>query len=319
MNGDKILSRAKQVLETEIEGLRCLQNELGEEFVTLVGRCLDVLENGGKLVLCGIGKSGHIGHKMAATLASTGSRAVFMHPVEAMHGDLGLLQEEDVLLALSYSGETEELLSVLPSAKRLSVPIVAITGNTDSQLAQLADLTVPMMVPREACPTTTALAALGDALAIVLLECRKFGLDDYAKLHPAGAIGRSITLMVTDIMRTGDRFPRVTPQTHVRDALIEMTRARSGSVAVTDDRDRLLGIFTDGDFRRHVTRNAEVLDACIEDVMTANPITIRDTAMAIEVVKLLEEIKVDDILVVDAEKRAVGLVDIQDLPRFKVM
>jgi arabinose-5-phosphate isomerase len=243
-----------------------------------------------------------------------------------MHGDLGLLQREDLLLALSYSGETEELLAVLPSAKRLGVPIVALTGNPESKLAGWADLTVPMTVPREACPfnlaptsTTTALAALGDALAIVLLECRKFGLDDYAKLHPAGAIGRSITLMVTDIMRTGERFPTVDPETPVRDALLAMTRARAGSVAVVEPDRRLLGIFTDGDFRRHVTRDAAVLDAPIHTVMTADPVTIRDTAMAVEVVKLLEEIKVDDILVVDVGNRAVGLVDIQDLPRFKVM
>jgi arabinose-5-phosphate isomerase len=292
----------------------------------LVQHCLEVLERGGKLVFCGIGKSGHIGHKLAATLASTGSRAVFMHPVEAMHGDLGMLAEGDLLLAVSYSGETDELLAVLPSAKRLGVPVVAVTGAPESRLAHWSDLVVPMTVPREACPfnlapttTTTALLALGDALAIVLLECRRFGRDDYARLHPAGAIGRSITLRVTDIMRSGERFATVGPETPVREALLAMTAARCGAVAVVGQDQLLQGIFTDGDFRRQVTRDAAVLEAPIRTVMTARPIVIREDAMAIELVRILEERKIDDILVVDGLGRAVGLVDIQDLPRFKIM
>ena len=321
-----VLTRAREAIDIEIEGLRTLRDDLGEPFVELVQRCLAVFERGGKLVLCGIGKSGHIGRKIAATLASTGSRSVFMHPVEAMHGDLGLLAAEDLLLALSYSGETDELLGVLPSAKRMGVAVVAITGNPQSRLAQWSDLVVPMAVPREACPfnlapttTTTALLALGDALAIVLLESRRFGLDDYARLHPAGAIGRSISLRVTDIMRTGERFAAVAPETPVLEALQAMTAARCGAVAVVDADGVLLGIFTDGDFRRHVTRDAAVLSAPIRTVMTPKPIVIRADAMAIELVKLLEERKIDDVLVVDVVCRAVGLVDIQDLPRFKIM
>lgn len=321
-----VLARAREVIDIEIEGLRTVRDDLGAPFVRLVRYSLDVLQGGGKLVFCGIGKSGHIGHKLAATLASTGSRSVFMHPVEAVHGDLGLLAANDLLLAVSYSGETDELLGVLPSAKRLGVTIVAITGNPQSRLAQWSDLVVPMTVPREACPfnlapttTTTALLALGDALAIVLLESRRFGLDDYARLHPAGAIGRSITLQVSDIMRTGDRFATVAPETPVRDALLAMTQARCGAVAVVDPGQVLLGIFTDGDFRRHITRDATVLDAAIRTVMTPKPIAIRDDAMAVELVKLLEERKIDDVLVVDAAGRAVGLVDIQDLPRLKIM
>jgi arabinose-5-phosphate isomerase len=227
---------------------------------------------------------------------------------------------------LSYSGETDELLDVVPSAKRMGVPVVAITGSTESRLARWSDLVVPMTVPREACPfnlapttTTTALLALGDALALGLLEGRRFGRDDYARLHPAGAIGRSITLRVTDIMRSGERFAAVAPDTPVREALLAMTRARCGAVAVVGADQGLLGIFTDGDFRRHVTRDAAVLSAPICSVMTARPIVIRDDAMAVELVRLLEERKIDDVLVVDAAHRAVGLVDIQDLPRFKVM
>lgn len=325
--GDEgILARARQVFDTEMEALAAVRDSLGSAFVTLVRRCLATLEGGGKLVLCGIGKSGHIGHKLAATLASTGSHAVFMHPVEAMHGDLGMLAKRDLLLALSYSGETDELLAVLPAAKRLGVAVAAITGREDSRLAAWSDLVVPMAVPREACPfnlaptaSTTALLALGDALAIALLECRRFGLDDYARLHPAGAIGRSITLRVTDIMRAEEGFVKVLPETRVRDALIAMTRARCGAVAVVDQEGLLLGIFTDGDFRRNIMRDGGILEAPIRGVMTPHPVTIRDDAMAVEVVTLLESRKIDDVLVVDSRGRAVGLVDIQDLPRFKVL
>lgn len=321
-----ILRSARAVLQTEIEGIRQVQEQLGTPFVELVKRCLRTLENGGKLVLTGIGKSGHIGRKISATLASTGSPSMFMYPVEAMHGDLGVLGQKDLLIALSYSGETDELLAVLPAAKRMGVPVVAITGVTDSRLAKWSDLTVPMPVPREACPfnlapttTTTALLALGDALAIVLLELQGFSKNDYARLHPAGAIGRSITLRVSEVMRSGDRFPRVAPGCKVREALVAMTQARSGSVAVVDRKQRLLGIFTDGDFRRHITGNPGLLDLAVGDVMTPSPISVRSDAMAIEIMKILETRKIDDLIVIDDAGRAVGLVDIQDLPRFKLM
>lgn len=320
------IARASEILDIEIDAIRQIRDSLGTPFSELVKLCLEVLDHEGKLVITGIGKSGHIGQKLAATLSSTGSRSVFMHPVEAMHGDLGLLSGNDLLIALSYSGETNELLSVLPAAKRLGVPIAAITGETDSSLAQWADLALPMQVEREACPfnlaptaTTTALLALGDALAIVLLENRGFSLEDYARLHPAGAIGRSITLKVTDVMRTEENFPRVAPETPVREALIKMTRARCGSIAVTDPDGLLLGIFTDGDFRRHITSDTDLLAKQIGEVMTENPITVSSTAMAIEVVKTIEKRQIDDILVVDQNGHAIGLVDLQDLPRFKIM
>lgn len=321
-----ILQRAVEVFDTEIEGLQAVRDNLGEAYLQLVERCLQTLCEGGKLVLCGVGKSGHISKKIAATLSSTGSQAVFLHPVEAMHGDLGMVGSQDLLLAISYSGETDELLSMLPAMKRLGIAIVAITGKVDSRLAMMSELVVPMAVPREACPfnlapttTTTALAALGDALAMTLLACRRFCLDDYAKLHPAGAIGRSITLTVKDCMRTGAQAPRVTPGTSVRDSLLTMTNSRCGAVAVVDQDNVLLGIFTDGDFRRQITKDANVLEAPIESVMTANPISISEDALAVEIMKLLEKRKIDDILVVDQQGRMTGLVDIQDLPRFKVM
>ncbi len=325
-NFEEILSRASEVVSIEIAGLEALRSGLGEEFVRLVEVSLETLRRGGKLVLCGVGKSGHISRKIAATLASTGSRAIFLHPVEAMHGDLGEVSEQDLLLAVSYSGETDELLAVLPAVKRLGVSIIAITGKPDSLLCSWSDFCVPMPVPREACPfnlapttTTTALAALGDALAMVLLDCRRFGLNDYAKLHPAGAIGRSITLTVKDCMRSGEQAPSVTPGTSVREALLKMTAARTGAVAIVDDDKALLGIFTDGDFRRGITRDSSLLEAPIETVMTPSPISINQDCLAIEIMKLIEKRKIDDIIAVDDQGHFMGLVDIQDLPKFKMM
>lgn len=326
VDSDRILERAREVIDIELSGVKKVRDELGAPFVALVRKCLDILHRGGKLVLCGVGKSGHISKKLAATLASTGARAVFMHPVEAMHGDLGIVSPQDLLLAVSYSGETDELLRVLPAVKRMAVPIVAITGKTDSRLAEFSDMVVPMPVEREACPfnlapttTTTALLALGDALAMVLLDCQDFQLSDYAMNHPAGAIGRTITLTVRDCMRTGEHCASVHPGTSVRDALLAMTKARDGAVAIVDDADKLLGIFTDGDFRRAMTANDNILHAPIESVMTPNPISINQRQMAVEILKLLERKKIDDVTVVDDNGRFVGMVDIQDLPKFKVM
>ena len=326
LSDQALLSLAREVFDTESEGVAAVRDSLGKPFVALARLCLRTLDAGGKLVLTGVGKSGHIGHKLAATLASTGSPAVFMHPVEAMHGDLGLLEARDLLLALSYSGETDELIAVLPAAKRLGVPIAALTGMTDSRLAKWSDLVVPMAVPREACPfnlaptsTTTALLVLGDALAITLLQARGFGKHDYARLHPAGAIGRTVTLRVSDVMRTGDRVATVTAQATVHEALVAMTQARSGCACVVDGRRRLLGIFTDGDFRRRIAEDIHSIEARLADVMTRSPITVRDTAMAVELLKLLEDRRIDDVVVVDAHGRLAGLVDIQDLPKFKLM
>ncbi len=326
MHREECLRRAREVFDTEMLGLQAVRDGLGEAFIAWVEACLRTFERGGKLVVTGVGKSGHVGRKMAATLASTGSPAVFMHPVEAMHGDLGMLSERDLLIALSYSGETEEVLAVLPAAKRFRVPVVAVTRGGDSRLAQYSDIVVPMAVPREACPfnlapttTTTAAMALGDALAIVLLERQQFDQQAYARLHPAGAIGRSVTLRIADIMRRGEAAPSVAPATPVKEAMLLMTRARSGSVMVVDDDDRLLGIFTDGDFRRHVTTDIHSLEAPIGSLMTAKPTTVGPALMAVELLALLENRRIDDIPVVDDQGRVLGLVDIQDLPKFKVM
>ncbi|MFA6816902.1 MAG: KpsF/GutQ family sugar-phosphate isomerase [Lentisphaeria bacterium] len=322
----EILKKATGVFDIEIQGLQTLRDELGDEFVTFIRQCLAIFKNNGKLVLSGIGKSGHISKKIAATLASTGSRSVFMHPVEAMHGDLGIVAPQDMLVAVSYSGETDELLAVLPAVKRLGVPIFAITAASSSRLGKFADFTLPMPVPREACPfnlapttTTTALAALGDAIAITLMYCHKFKINDYAKYHPSGAIGRSITLTVKDFMRTGEQAATVNPGMTVREALLAMTAARTGAVAVVEQDGTLIGIFTDGDFRRCIMKDPNALSFLIEDAMTENPVTINENKLAVDIMKILEHRKIDDVIAVDDDGHFAGLVDIQDLPKFKVM
>ena len=320
------LDKAKWVLDNEIAGLQKVRDELGEDFLKLIKLCQSTYKNDGKMIICGVGKSGHIGRKIAATLSSTGSPAVFLHPVEAMHGDLGVLQSADLLIVISYSGESTEALEIIPSAKRLNVPTVGISGNAKSTMADFVDLPIKVSVDSEACPfnlaptsSTTATLAFGDALAIVLMEARKFNKDDYAALHPSGAIGRSITLKIKDVMRSGDRAPLIQSGSTVKDSLMKMTSCRAGSVMVVDVDNQLKGIFTDGDFRRHAQENLDVLNQPIESVMTANPITLNENDMAIVLLKLLEERNINDIPVIDDSSKAVGLVDIQDLPKFKLM
>ncbi len=320
------LQTARGVLDTEIEGLRRVRDQLGADFVRLVELCREALRRQGKIVLCGVGKSGHIARKLAATLASTGSPAAFMLPFEAMLGDLGMLSGRDLMICLSYSGETEEVLAVLPAAKRFGVPVVALTGKPDSALAELSDLVVSVAVPAEACPfnlapttSTTAMLALGDALAMTLMAANEFSREDYGLRHPGGSIGRTITLRISDIMRRGDRVPVVPANVTVKDALLKMTTCHSGSVLVTDGAGLLVGIFTDGDFRRHAQQNLDVLQLPLDSVMTRKPIRLRADELAIAVLQLLETREIDDIPVVDEHDRVVGLVDIQDLPKFKLL
>ncbi len=323
---DDSVKNAKDVIDIEIEGLEDLKKNLDGEFVRLVNECVKVLDNGGKIVISGVGKSGHVGHKIAATLASTGSPAVFMHPVEALHGDLGILQRNDLLIALSYSGETEELLAILPSAKRLDVTVVAITGQAESKLATCSDILIPMPVKKEACPfnlapttSTTVLIALGDALAISILKKRGFTKEDYGRLHPGGAIGRAVTLRVSDIMRTNERLVLVFSETPVKETLVKMTRARCGSAIVIDKNKHLLGIFTDGDFRRHVENDLQILDKSVGEVMTKNPTSINIDALAVEVLKIVEKKHIDDIIAIDHQGKVAGIVDTQDLPGLKLL
>lgn len=323
------LEKARWVIEREIEGLQAILHQLDDSFVELVQRSLACLEKGGKLILSGVGKSGYIGHKIAATLASTGSPAAFLHPVEAMHGDLGIICMNDILICLSYSGETDELLQILPAVRRFDIPIVAITSDPSSSLAEFSDLVIKLKVPSEACPfnlapttSSTATLAFGDALAIVLMQARKFTRHDYSRLHPAGAIGRAITLKVKDIMRPLDKIPTAHENIPIREAIMAMTRARSGSVIITDTDGRLKGIFTDGDFRRAMNEcpnGNDILDREIAHFMTQNPIHVTDEAMAIDAIRIFEKHKIDDLPVTDAQGMACGLIDIQDLPKVKLM
>lgn len=320
-----ILSEAKRVFDVEIEGLRYVSDTLDQSFLSLTQACLSVLNAGGKIVICGLGKSGHIGHKIAATLASTGSTAVFMHPVEAFHGDIGILQDKDILVTISYSGETDELIKVLPAAKRLGVQIAAITGNMNSRLAEFSDITVSVAVPREACPfnlapttTTTVTLALGDALAMTLLKLRGFTKEDFGRLHPGGAIGRSLTLRVREIMRPAGIYPAVSKTATVKETLLAITKARCGSAAVVDEYQHVIGIFTDGDFRRRIELDLEVLNLPVSEVMTANPLTIHADALVAAALKIFETRKINNLVAVESDGTIAGGVDIQDLPGLKL-
>ena len=322
----KTLQRARVVLDIEIEELKRVRRNLGAGFSRAAALMLDCLRRGGKIVVTGVGKSYHIGQKISATLASTGSTSVSLHPSQALHGDIGIFCKQDVLLALSYSGESGELVELVPIVKRQGGKIVALTAGADSALSRYSDEVISIAVSREACPfnlaptaSTTAMLAVGDALAIVLLEARGFRKADFAKLHPGGAIGRTLLLRVSDIMRRGDRLARVPQDAKVHAAIIAMTGAKSGSVGVVDRKNRLVGIFTDGDLRRLISQHTRVLEQPIRKAMTPAPITIRDTALAVEALKLFEDHNIDDLMVVDAARRLVGMVDIQDLPKFKIL
>jgi len=320
------LRRAREVFDVEIAALKAVRDRLGPDFAHAVDLLHSTLDGGHKIIITGLGKNLPVGQKIAATLTSTGAPTVFLHPLEAMHGDLGIVARGDAVIAISYTGETEEVSSLLPILKRNGTRVIAITGNTSSTLASHADIVLDVRVPREACPfnmaptaSTTATMALGDALAMALLEARGFRKEDYALLHPGGAIGRTLLLRASDIMRTGDRLARVTLGTTVKDAVLAMTSARAGSVAVTDREGKLRGIFTDGDLRRHLSDAADLTRRRIEEVMTRNPVTVPADALAVEVLSIYEAHNIDDLVVVDEENRVVGMIDIQDLPKFKIL
>lgn len=322
----KYAKRAKEVLDVEIAGLQKVRDSIGPGFGRAVGLLLACLNGGRKIVVTGVGKNLPIGEKMAATLTSTGSPAVVLHANDALHGDLGIISDGDVVLALSYSGASEELLNLVPAIRRRQVKIIALTGLADSQLARLSDEVIPLRVEREACPfnmapttSTTVTLAVGDALAMVLLEARGFKREDYAKLHPGGAIGRTLLLKVSDIMRTGERMARVVRGVKVKDALFAMTKARSGAVAIVDRSNRVAGIFTDGDLRRHLATTPGLVDRSINDFMTKHPRTVRQDDLAVDVLAVYEKHNFDDLIVVDARGRLAGMIDIQDLPKFKIL
>jgi arabinose-5-phosphate isomerase len=320
------LAQARRVFEIELAALKAVRAQLNGSFERAVELVVDTVKQHGKIIVVGIGKSGHVGHKISATLTSTGSTSVVLHSVDALHGDLGIVNDGDVILALSYSGESEELLNLLPPLKRFSVKIVAVTGAPKSSLARYSDIILNVRVPKEACPfnlaptaSTTAMLVMGDALAMAVLQARGFKRQDFAKYHPSGAIGHAVLSRVGDIMRSGERNAVAGEHLTIKEALLVMTQAKSGSLSVVNGRGKLVGVFTDGDFRRQIAEDDNLLARLLKDVMTRKPICVRDTALAVEALKIFNERSIDDLIVVNAKNEPVGLVDSQDLPKLKLM
>ena len=319
-----LAASGRRVFEIESQALSAVASRIDGEFSVA---CRLMLAVAGRVVCTGMGKSGHIARKIAATLASTGTPAFYVHPGEAGHGDLGMITDTDVVLALSYSGESDELLMLLPGLKRQGNKLIAMTGRANSSLARAADAHLDISVPAEACPlalaptsSTTASLAMGDALAVALLEARGFTADDFARSHPAGALGRRLLLHITDVMHGGDEVPRIGADASVSDALVEMSRKRLGMTAVIDGDGRLLGLYTDGDLRRTLDDHGVDLRATrIGDVMTRSPKTIGADALAVEAAQLMETHKISGLLVVDAGLRLVGALNIHDLLRARVV
>ncbi len=320
---ERALRLAGRTFEIEAQALLALAQRQGEGFAQAVHAMLGCR---GRIVVMGMGKSGHVGRKIAATLASTGTPAMFVHPAEASHGDLGMITGADVVLAISNSGESDELGAILPALGRLGVRLVAMSGRADSTLARHADCFINSQVDQEACPlnlaptaSTTAQMALGDALAVALLDARGFREEDFARSHPGGTLGRKLLTHVRDVMRSGDAVPRVGPDTALTDMMREMTDKGMGATAVTDDRGRVLGVFTDGDLRRLVELGRDVRALCARDVMHANPRLVHPDALAAQAAEMMERFRITTVLVVDAEDRLVGALNTHDLMREKVI
>lgn len=317
------LQLGQEVLTQEAGALTHLASTLGSEFTDAVSR---ILSCKGRLIVSGVGKSGHIGRKLAATFASTGTPAYFVHAAEAAHGDLGMITADDVVLAISYSGETNELLTIVPTLKREGATLIAITGNPNSSLAQHADVHLNCHVSREACPlnlapttSTTATLALGDALAVATLSAKGFTKEDFARSHPGGALGRRLLIHVQDIMRTGEDIPAVREEVGVLEAVREITKKHIGMTAVVDDQGRVTGIFTEGDLRRLIERLGDIRPCVMKDVMIRNPKTIRAQELAASAVKLLDTFHCNQLLVVDEDNRLIGALHLHDLMDAKVL
>ena len=320
------LEKARRVIALELAEVQRLGARLDDSFTQAVETIRESVEKRGKVVVVGVGKSGHIGEKIAATLTSTGSPAVVLNSLNALHGDLGVVADGDVVLALSASGETDELINILPALQRFDVRIIAMTGNAKSFLAQNSHVHLDASVEQEACPlnlaptsSTTVMLVLGDALAMVLLEARGFNKEDFARFHPGGRLGRTLLLKVHQIMRGAEQMAVVPPTMLVREVLHAMAKARAGAAEVVDERGRLLGIFTHGDFGRHFQKQADLLERAVGDFMTRHPITIRGDRLAAEVLHILETHRIDDLVVLDEADMPIGVVDSQDLARFKLI
>ena len=326
MNSQRALELARQTLDIESQALQAVRGRLGPEFARAVGL---VLACGGRVVVMGMGKSGHVGRKIAATLASTGTPALFVHPAEASHGDLGMVTGSDVVIAISNSGESDELNVILPVLKRLAVPLIAITGRSDSTLAQHADEVLSSAVSQEACPlnlaptaSTTAQMALGDALAVALLDARGFQEADFARSHPGGALGRKLLMHVRDLMRRGDQLPLVSPEAGFSELLRVMSAKGLGFAVVVDARAQVLGIFTDGDLRRLIEsghQGADLLTLKASDVMRTHAKQVSESALAVEAAEVMEQHRITSVLVVDAQGCLVGALNTNDLMQAKVI
>ncbi len=320
---DDLLALAADVLDIEARAVAALKSRLDDDFLAACELCL---ATPGRVVVTGMGKSGHVSNKIAATLASTGTPAFFMHPAEASHGDLGMITSQDLLLAISYSGETAEVVTILPVVKRMGARLLSMTGNPRSTMARAADVHLDISVAEEACPlnlaptaSTTATLAMGDALAVALLKRRGFTAEDFARSHPSGALGKRLLLRVSDVMHTGGRVPAVQAGVALRDALLEMSDKGLGMTAIVDAQQKILGIFTDGDLRRALDAGADIRATPISDVMHTGCITADEDMLAAEALHLLEENKITGLLVTDARGRLVGALNIHDLFREGLM
>lgn len=313
------LQRAKEVFKIEAEAVAALANKLDDNFT----RSVDALcQCSGRVVVTGMGKAGIIGQKISATLSSLGTPSIWLHSAEAIHGDLGRVTKDDIVIALSNSGETEETKSLIPILKKIGVKVIAITGNKNSSLAKYSDLVLDVFVRKEACPlglaptaSTTAMLAMGDALAVCLVEKKGFKEKDFALFHPGGTLGRRLLLKVEDIMRKGKANPIVNENMIIKDVLYKITEARAGAASVVDTKGKLSGIFTDGDLRRHLEEDANLADKKVKEAMTKNPIAIQPEKLAVEALRILEEKKIDELPVVDTHKKPVGMLDVQDVLR----
>ncbi len=318
--------KAQRVIQLEIDELQRLHDRLDDSFGQAVDALRSSLDQKGKIIIVGVGKSGNISHKIAATLNSTGATATVLNCQDALHGDLGLVDEGDVVIAFSYSGETRELLDILPHLKRRRVTLISITGQAKSTLARVGDITLDVHVEREACPlnlaptsSTTNMLVLGDALAMTLLEARGFKKEDFAELHPGGSLGRTLLTKASDIMRCGDDIAILSSHKKIKTALEKMTSTRSGAVIIIHENNSVAGIFTQGDFTRAFQNQHDLGNCQVGDFMTANPISIPADKLAAEVLALLEEHRIDDLVVVDHNNHPLGLIDIQDLTRLHIL
>jgi arabinose-5-phosphate isomerase len=323
LSNEELIALAANVLEIESRAVEQLRSRLGDDFAAA---CRLVMATPGRIVVTGMGKSGHISSKIAATLASTGTPSFFMHPAEASHGDLGMITRHDTMLAVSYSGETEEVVTILPLVKRMGARLISLTGKPGSTLARAADVHLDVSVSEEACPlnlaptaSTTATLAMGDALAVALLEMRGFTVEDFAMSHPSGSLGKRLLLRVSDVMRSGDEIPVVAADVKLRDGLMEMTQKGLGMTAIADGDGKILGIFTDGDLRRALDAGADVHRTTMAEIMHTNCKTLSADVLAVEAVHILEENKITSLLVADEDRRLIGALNIHDLFRAGIM